>query len=283
MLNPHDARAEHLLLCLRIPKSGSCSLERALARTLVCRKSFYVPNTLDMDGRLSRLQHLRFRRSQARNLMAHYQTRSLGHALRQIDRKSAPGDLLAGGHADFRTLSHHLSMPLKIVTILRNPFDRCRSEYHYSRCGFLRRSPLGRMDSGVLPRMAAKADFDSYIDFLFDHREIYGNIATAYIGLQPWDEIGRFFQRHIFHAGVLEENAAFSRVLGEKLGAEIEFPHLNVSGSDQHVVIGTRARRKIELLYARDFEIYEFIRGATVAPGVRRTKPFAPEVVSRSA
>lgn len=283
MLNTHDAHAEHLLLCLRIPKSGSCSLERALARTLAGRKNFYVPNTLELDGRLSRLQHLRFRRSQARNLMAHYKTRSLGHALRHIDRESTPGDLLIGGHADFRTLSHHLSTPLKIVTILRNPSDRCRSEYHYSRCNFLRKSPLTRIDSGVLPRMAAKSDFESYIDFLFDHREIYGNIATAYLGLQPWDEIGRFFQRHIFHAGVLEENAVFSRVLGEKLGAEIQFPHLNVSGSSEHVAIGTRTRRKIELLYARDFEIYEFLLGATVASGVRRHKTFPAEVVSRSA
>lgn len=283
MLNTHDAHAEHLLLCLRIPKSGSLSLERALARTLAGRKTFYVPNTLELDGRLSRLQHLRFRRSQARNLLVHYRTRSLGHALRCIDRESAPGDLLIGGHADFRTLSHHLSMPLKIVTILRNPLDRCRSEYHYSRCSFLRKSPVSRIDSGVLPRMAAKADFDSYIDFLFDHREIYGNIATAYLGLRPWDEIGRFFQRHIFHAGVLEQNTLFSRVLSEKLGAKIEFPHLNVSGSAQHVAIGTRARRKIELMYARDFEIYEFLLGATAAPGIRRSKGFSAQVVTGSA
>ena len=282
MLNTHDARAEHLLFCLRIPKSGSCSLGRALVRTLAGRKNFYVPHTLELDGRLSRLQHLRFRRSQARNLMARYKTRSLGHALRQIDREAASGDLLVGGHADFRTLSHHLSMPLKIVTILRNPLDRCRSEYHYSRCNFLRKSPVSRIDSGVLPRIAAKCDFDSYIDFLFDHREIYGNIATAYLGLQPWDEIDRFFQRHIFHAGVLEENAAFCRVLGEKLGADVQFPHLNVSRSAEHVVIGSRVRRKIELLYARDFEIYEFVLGAAVASGIRRPKTFSAQVVAGS-
>lgn len=274
---------EHLLLCLRIPKAGSQSLERALARTWAGRKRFYVPNTLELDGRLSRLQHLRFRRSQARNLIAHYRTRSLNRALRYIDHVSTPGDLLIGGHADFRTLSNRLSIPVKIVTIFRNPLDRCRSEYHYSRCKFLEKSRLARMDSSVLPRMAAKTDFDSYVDFLFEHREIYGNIAAAYLGLQPWDEVGRFFQRHVFHAGVLERNALFSRILGEKLGAGVQFPHLNVSGSAQHVAIATRTRRKIELLYARDFEIYEFVLDATVAPGTRRTKAFAAEVAARSA
>ena len=271
MLDTHDAHSEHLLLCLRIPKSGSQSLEHALARTLAGRKRFYVPNTLELDGRLSRFQHLRFRRSQARNLLVHYRTRSLGHALRHIDRESAPGDLLIGGHADFRTLSSRLSIPLKMVTILRNPLDRCRSEYHYSRCKFLGKSRLERMDSSVLPRMAAKADFNSYIDFLFDHREIYGNIAAAYLGLQPWDEIGRFFQKHVFHAGVLEEDTLFSRILGEKLGANIQFPRLNVSGSAGQVVIGTHARRKIEMLYARDFEIYEFILDEIIAPSACRS------------
>jgi hypothetical protein len=274
---------EHLLLCLRIPKTGSQSLERALAQTWAGRKRFYVPNTLGLDGRLCRLQHLRFRRSQARNLMAHYRTRNLNRALRHIDHESAPGDLLIGGHADFRTLSNRLSIPVKIVTILRNPSDRCRSEYHYSRCNFLGKSRLARIDSSVLPRIAAKTDFDSYVDFLFEHREIYGNIAAAYLGLQPWDEIGRYFQRHVFHAGVLEQSALFSRILGDKLGAEVQFPHLNPSGSAQHVAIGTRTRRKIELLYARDFEIYEFVLDATAAPATRRRKALSAEVAARSA
>jgi hypothetical protein len=249
----------YLFLCLRVPKTGSQSLEAALGMAFAGTRRFYVPNTLDLDGRLSPMQRLRFLRGQMRNLLAHYRTPSLNRAFRIIDSEAQPGELLCGGHVTFSAVCGSLSKPVKIVTILRNPYDRCRSEYHYARRNHLRKSPLARVDSSVIPRIAAKCDFQGYLDFLLEHREIYGDIGAQYLGIGASDPIGDFFERHVFHAGVLERSAQFARALGEKLGRRVEFPHLNASGSTGQVALDNRAKRAIERLYERDFAIYEYL------------------------
>jgi sulfotransferase family protein len=251
-------REDSLFLCLRIPKSGSSSLGRALVHALKDARHFYLPDTLELDGRLSRFQHLRFRRAQIRNLVANYRTPSLEHAFARIDAEVTPGDLLSGGHIDFPTVRCRLKQRVKIVTIFRDPYARCRSEYHYARQNQLKKRPLARLDSNVVPQIAARYDFDGYLDFLLDHREVYGDIACAYLGLSAGDDIASFFAENVFHAGVLEQSTQFADSLAEKLGRPIVFPHLNKSESEQHVALGARARRKIESLYARDFDVYEW-------------------------
>lgn len=247
-----------LLLCLRVPKSGSQSLQTALNAACPLR-GFYLPNTLDLDGQLSRFQRMRFRRSQARNLLRHYGSASLKRAFQLIDRNAAPGTLLSGGHIDFRSVFGQLKREVKIITILRNPYDRCRSDYYYGRRNHLRKSPLRRIDSSMSQRAAAKFDFESYLDFLLDHRHIYGDIAANYFGLPPWCDIDKFFSRHVFHAGALEDSRHFAVSLSNKLGIPVIFPHLNDSGSAQHVTLRGNTKRRIETLYARDFEIYEYV------------------------
>ena len=143
----------------RVPKTGSCSLGTALGSACIGRQKFYLPNTLDLDGCVARFQHLRFRRSQIRNLIAHYGTPSLGHAFRLIERNAVNGDLLSGGHIDFRTVCLHLSIDVKIITMLRNPYDRCRSEYYYARRNHLRKPLLARLDFQHAPANCGTARF----------------------------------------------------------------------------------------------------------------------------
>jgi hypothetical protein len=107
--------------------------------------------------------------------------------------------------------------------------------------------------------VAAKLDFDSYVDFLLDYRHVYGDIAAAYLGIAPWTNIDAFFHRHVFHAGVLERTDQFARALGDKLGIRMQFPHLNGTGSAQHVPLVAATKRKLDALYAQDFAIYEYL------------------------
>lgn len=265
MIGPFTVQchARSLLLCLRVPKTGSRSLGAALDAAFAGKRSFYLPNTLEFDGRLSTFQHLRFRRSQVRNLIAHYGTPSLECAFRHIEKKAADGDLLSGGHIDFRTVFWHLTREVRIVTILRNPYDRCRSEYYYARQNQLAKQPLTRLDSSTIPLVAAKFDFGSFVDFLLDHRDVYGDISAAYLGILPCTDIDAFFRRHVFHAGVLERSDQFARALGDKLGTHVQFPHLNASGSEQQVPLTAATKRKLDLLYGFDFAIYEYLLNST--------------------
>lgn len=78
----HSAQSpsDYLLLCVRIPKSGSTNLDAAVRLALPGRRSFYLPNTVDLDGRVSSFQRFRLHRGQMRNLLAHYRSPRLAGA-----------------------------------------------------------------------------------------------------------------------------------------------------------------------------------------------------------
>src|SRR5215469_5904733 len=138
-----------LFLCVRIPKSGSQSLVRGLTGSFAGQRIFYVPNSLDPDSRVSRMQRLRFLRARFQNLSRHYGTISMHAVWTRIDRDARPGDLLMGGHIDFRTASTNIRRPLKIITLLREPIARAHSEYDYMRRGYARKPRLNRFDASI--------------------------------------------------------------------------------------------------------------------------------------
>jgi hypothetical protein len=248
-----------LFLCVRVPKSGSASLMRGLADAFAGRRIFYLPNTFDPDSQVSHLQKLRFLRARYRNLFRHYRSVSMGNAWARINRESAPGDLLMGGHVDFLTARTHIEHPLAIITLLREPLARARSEYDYMRRGQLRKSPLRRFDSSVLHKAAGRYDFDSYLDYLFDRRHIYGDIACRYLGWDGSAKLPEFFARNVFHCGVLERSREFAAGLAEKLARPFSLPHGNRDPTDRPEITPAQ-RGKLERIYPGDLVIYDWVR-----------------------
>jgi hypothetical protein len=247
-----------LFLCVRVPKSGSQSLTRGLEAAFAGKRVFYVPNTLDPDSQVSRLQRLRFVRARFQNLSRHYGTVSMRAVWARIEREAAPGDLLMGGHVDFRTASANLRRPLKIFTLLREPIARARSEYDYMRRAYTRKQWLNRFDASVLHKRAGRLDFDSYLDFLFAHRAIYGDIATQYLGWNGRGDPAEFFARNVFHCGVLERSDDFARVLSEKLGRRFALPIENRTAGERPDITA-RQRARLEQIYARDIVLYDWV------------------------
>jgi hypothetical protein len=255
---------DSVYLCVRIPKSGSVSMASAVTSAFLGRRIFYLPNTLELEGRLSRFQRFRYVRAQRRNLIAAYGTPNLDHAFDTIRSAIGGGDLIGGGHIDFPFVSRALFRPVKIITMMRNPYDRSLSEYRYARQKQLRKSCLARFDAHAVALTAAKYDFEGYLDFLAEHRNIYGDIASRYLGFDGVDPAG-FFQRHVFHAGILELAHDFSRGLAAKTGRRVGFPHLNKTDGWGRAELSHSAKRKIARLYERDFVIFEWLRAAILA------------------
>ena len=121
--------SDSVYLCVRIPKSGSVSMASAVTSAFFGRRIFYLPNTLELDGRLSRFQHFRYVRARRRNLIAAYGLHRLDDAFAAIRSTIGGGDLISGGHIDFPSVSRALHRPVKIITMMRNPYRRsvCRN------------------------------------------------------------------------------------------------------------------------------------------------------------
>lgn len=256
---PQPAPLDFVSLCVRVPKCGSESLSKLLREAFAGRQTFYLPSTLRPDASISAFQDFRFRRTRARNLMRRYGTPSVETVFARIAAQAAPGDLIDGGHIDFPTVRVQVQ-PLRMITILRHPVDRVSSEYRYARAGYLRKNIFSRLDAALNAKMAARHDFDGYLDFLLDHAESYGNIASRCVGWDGVADLRAYFSQNMFHSGLLEESARYTRVLGEKLGLALSFPHTNRSGKSDPVSPTTAQRARIERLYARDMQLYEWQR-----------------------
>lgn len=248
-----------LFICIRVPKSGSASLMRGLAEAFAERRVFYLPNTLDPDSQVARLYRLRFWRARFQNLFRHYRSLSFDGVCARISREAARGDLLMGGHVDFRTAEIAIARPLRMITLLREPLARARSEYDYMRRSHRQKPQFNRFDASVLHKAAARYEFDSYLDYLFDLRHIYGDMASRYIGWDGREDISRFAASNVLQWGVLEESAEFAKALSEKLARPFSLPRENREAAERPPFTAS-VRARLEAIYPRDIELYEWVR-----------------------
>jgi hypothetical protein len=224
------------------------------------RRIFYLPHTLNLEGELSPLQDLRFRRTRTQNLLSYYRTPDIARVYEFLRKWALEGDLISGGHIDFPSIRDNAGRKAKMITLFRDPVARCRSEYEYCRERFLRKSQMSRLDSTIKHKAAARLDFDSYLDFLLDHPAAYGNLAARYVGWDGKENLETLFARDVFHSGVLEESARFAQGLSEKMAVPIAFPHDNRTETSRGAGTTASQRLRIERLYPRDFTLYAWQR-----------------------
>mgnify|MGYP001553200329 CR=1 FL=1 len=258
--HPQDAITEAVYVAVRIPKSGSESLAELLRAAFPESHRFYLPSTYDADGQLSLLQRLRFLRSRGRNLMERYRTLDMHDAYEAIEETAQYGDLIEGGHIDFPTVRANIGRKLRIITLLRDPAQRSLSEYNYARQVYERRHPLRRFTVALISKIAGTRDYDGFLDFMEEHRAVYGDIASRYIGWDGVENLSSYFARSVFHAGVLEDRDRFARELSEKLGKNLAFPHQNRTVNPAETAVTAAQRTKIEKIYARDMALYLWTR-----------------------
>nr|TFG54043.1 MAG: hypothetical protein E4H34_03020 [Hyphomicrobiales bacterium] len=249
---------DFLCVCIRIPKCGSTSLANMLNVAFAARQTFYMPHTLNLDAAISRFQEARFARTRTQKLMSRYHTFSLQKAFEIIASRAADGDLINGGHIDFPSVQKNMGRKSKIITLLREPATRCRSEYEYCRNAYQKSNPLRRIDTSARCKAAGKYSFDGFLDFLLDWRENYGNVAANYLGWYGHQDLTAFHAENVFHSGALEQSKKFEKKLSEKMSVHISMPHDNTGQNEEKYAFDRAQRKKIEEIYPRDFQLYEW-------------------------
>lgn len=243
-----------LIHCVRIPKSGSTSLSRML--TPIFERRFYLPDTLRREASLSAWQAFRLWRSQTQNLSKRLKVTSLDAAFARIDAEAQGGELIIGGHSDQTTVREGLARPVRFVTLLRDPAARARSDYNYARAGHLKKKPWQRFDAHILAKLAARYDFAGFLDYQLDHPEAFADIACAFVGWRPGEDLETYLATDLWDWGLLEKPEPFTARLAARTGQAASLAQHNLTGRPEKLDITADERRRIERLYARDYELY---------------------------
>jgi len=270
---PASADSDAIIVVIRTPKSASSSLAAIVAQSLPSARAFVLPNTLNVEGAISTLQLLRHIRHATRINFRRHRALRLGQVFDRINLEASPGDILTGGHIDFDTCRRMVTRPVKFIALIRNPIDRSRSEYAYARAGHRRKNSLTKWDSSLVAKAAGRYTFEGYIDFLTDHRAAFADIACRYVGLKAGEDIGAHFATHAYHFGTVDRLPAFARGLGEKTGQVVEMPRLNPTAAPEQATLTLAEHRKIEKLYAGDFELYDWCRTQEARSTPRKAQP----------
>lgn len=250
---------KRLIGIMRIPKSGSTSLGKTVVAAFPKARLHALPDAEMSEHGLTALDRIRRRRTLARNLARRNGCTTYAAAIRKIEAEAQEGDLVSGGHltrAAFDMFEGHV----RSIVMLRDPGQRFLSEYNYSRKGYLKKPALLRFDASPKARLAGRHDLEGFAAAMEERRDVFGDIAARFLGIRSAEEIAPRFAADVYQFGVLEDMDGFRRALGERAGVDIPAMHHNATGDRRDKEIPAAVMRRLERLYALDFEIYAWAR-----------------------
>lgn len=246
---------KNVYIIIRIPKSGSRSLENSTIDALAPANVFKVPGLSNWDAQTSFVEKLRATRKKYRRIWNSYHTLSTESMWGKINEKIADGDVVSG-HVHYGTLNLIDSVP-KYITIIRNPVDQFKSEYKWVNHGYNKRNVFQKIyHRGRLH--AASRSMDYYLDFLLDQETEYSNPATLFVsGSASHPDPFQHLINNYWLFGVLDRADIFANDFSLKTGKPYSLDHLNQSPSNLQIALSPSQNKKFERLYHSDIELYD--------------------------
>lgn len=254
-VEPAAARPR-LFVVVRVPKSGSTSLNLMVRKAMPDVRIFYLPKLLDPDAELTRMEQARAAKSRIRRYWRIAGALTEKGVWRRIASLARDGDVVSGhfpfGRPDLP------GFDLSYVTLVRNPLDRLVSEYNYTRAGMEDRSGLRKLYQSRRTRAALRWSFGDYLRFLDEHKELYANLATRYVtGRDRCADPIAFLDASYFHYGALERLDLFAIGLSARIGRPVATEHERITRAKAPVALAAADRAIFERLFEGDILMHQ--------------------------
>lgn len=242
---------------IRLPKCGSTSVMRAFEDAAESSKHKYLalPGLDTRDRQTGFIESLRSKRKVKRALYKYFGVITENALWEKVSQQLSP-DMIMTGHTPYRKIGLSTE-PLRVISLMRDPFDRFVSDYKWAKFGYSKRGPIRRLyHSGRIA--AADGSLSDYFDFMQKYPEHYQNELSKY--LVPEGRVGDalgFIREHYFAFGTIEHLDAFQRVFAERSGIEIALKHSNKSPLDLTVSYDQGLLRAFREFNAVDYALFD--------------------------
>jgi len=255
---------------IRIPKSGSSSLEISIKDALRPVNLFKVPMLNNPDASISLIENIRTYKKKTSRLWKNFRVLSESAMWEKIQQNLLDGDIISG-HMAYGSLRLQ-DVNIKYITIIRDPLDRFISEYKWIRHGYEKRWPTQKFYHFGRPAASAKS-MDYYLDFLREHEHVYSNPATRYIcGTHSHTEPFNHLSKNYWHYGILEKSVEFATLFESKTGIKFSLGHANHSPSPSTIKLTAAQTTKFEQLHNIDINLYLRLKESSHSPMIATDK-----------
>ena len=257
---------DRLFVLIRVPKSGSTTLDKMVVGAFPENRFFPAPET-HRTAHADVTPYERFRHWRRRWRFIHKHTGALTEqGMWRVFAERAKHNDTITGHIRYGE-PQLPGFRLDYITLLRDPRDRALSSYNYDRQGYLKRPAWRRAYSGGQLKASGKSFLD-YLHYLADQGRSSTLPAVEFVMGDAWqggtagEDPFAFLKERYFHWGVLDRLDVFADQLSQKIGRPVAPDWKNRTGRRERTELSAEEKRMLEQVFAADLELYEKAREA---------------------
>lgn len=246
---------------IRVPKCGSSSLRKMFSKALPNSSSYYISNAnheLLNESNPSIIEGLRVKKNHFKSLWKRHRVLSSKSLWKKTNQNLKDDDIIHG-HLTFDSLKLK-NTEGKIISIIRNPYDRLLSDYNYSRNSYFKKNYLSKNIRNKL-YFAGNYSFEGYISYLQEQKPISGRIISRFIiGKGKINNPIEFIKQNYFSIGLLEKMDLFIDDFYMKTGLILPKRNENVTLNREIKEISQSQKNAISKFCDEDIFLYNQIK-----------------------
>lgn len=247
---------------IRVPKCGSTSLARMFLEALPDSKEFYISSANlvlahEEKEKISNLEKFRILKNTTRSIWKKHRCLSFDAVWNKTNLSIKDNDII---HGHLTVDSIYLSnIEKRLVTVIRDPYDRMLSDYNYFRNSFHKKNYFSQKYRNRL-YIAGNYDLEGYISYLAENQPLFGRYISRFIiGKEKVNNPVEFIQSNYFAFGILERMDLFIEDFFKKSGIKLIQKKANITKSKKVYELSTKQRKAISKFCEEDIDLYQNI------------------------
>lgn len=248
---------------IRVPKCGSTSLARMITSAMPNSKVFYISSAgielaKEANQNISSLERFRIFKNTTRSIWKKHRRLTFDSVWMKTNKNIRDNDIIHG-HLTIDAIKLN-AINKRLITIIRDPYDRMLSDYNYSRTSYNKKNFISRKYKNKL-YVAGNYSLEGYISYLKENQPLNGRYISRFvIGKDKINNPIEFLEKNYFTYGILERMDLFIEDFYKKSNVRLLQEKANVTKSKKVIEPSTSERHAIEKFCEEDIDLYQNIK-----------------------